>query len=61
MDRKIKPFLRGYFSKFKPFRELVFSSFHRSLVNKFLVAIRRGIDAYMKPYAAYKKISFQLT
>ena len=47
MDKKIKPFLRGFLSKFKPFRELAFLLFQQELKDKFLVVLRRDIDAYM--------------
>ena len=47
MDKKIKPFLRGFLSKFKPFRELAFLLFQQELKDKFLVVSRRDIDAYM--------------
>ncbi|WP_461829972.1 FkbM family methyltransferase [Aquifex sp.] len=47
MHNLLKPFLRGFLSKFKPFRELAFYAFREKLENRFLIVSRRDIDAYM--------------
>ncbi len=42
-----KPFLRGPFSQFKPFRELSYFFCREKLENKYLVVSRRDIEVYI--------------
>jgi len=47
MDKVFKPLLRGYLSKYKPFRDLAFLIGKERLKNRFLVVRRRDCDCYM--------------